>query len=85
MVAAHSLIRRATLVALTLSSAVAHSQEEGSGLRTAFGHPDIQGTFTFRTLTPLERPAALEGRGCQPLGLRTRRRLLCRRRGARSC
>lgn len=26
---------------------------------TAWGDPDIQGTFTFRTITPLERPSAL--------------------------
>jgi len=30
-------------------------------LRTPDGQPDISGIFTFRTLTPLERPAALEG------------------------
>ena len=31
-------------------------------LRTPDGQPDISGTFTFRTLTPLERPAALADR-----------------------
>jgi hypothetical protein len=30
--------------------------------RTPDGHPDIQGTFTFSTITPLQRPAALEGK-----------------------
>ena len=30
--------------------------------RTADGKPDIQGTFTFSTITPLQRPAALEGK-----------------------
>ena len=24
---------------------------------TSFGHPDLQGTYTFRTLTPMQRPA----------------------------
>ena len=31
-------------------------------LRTAHGDPDISGIFTFRTLTPLERPSALSGK-----------------------
>ena len=31
-------------------------------LRTPDGHPDISGTFTFRTLTPMQRPARFEGR-----------------------
>jgi hypothetical protein len=30
--------------------------------RTADGKPDIQGTFTFSTITPLQRPEALEGK-----------------------
>ena len=30
-------------------------------LRTPDGQPDISGTFTFRTLTPMQRPTALEG------------------------
>jgi len=30
--------------------------------RTADGKPDLQGTFTFATITPLQRPAALSGK-----------------------
>ena len=30
--------------------------------RTPEGVPDLQGTYTFRTITPMERPAELEGR-----------------------
>ena len=30
--------------------------------RTADGKPDIQGTFTFSTITPLQRPSGLEGK-----------------------
>jgi hypothetical protein len=30
--------------------------------RTPDGKPDLQGTFTFRTITPLQRPAALTGK-----------------------
>ena len=29
---------------------------------TPWGEPDMQGTFTFRTITPLERPSALAGK-----------------------
>ncbi len=28
--------------------------------RTEYGHPDLQGTYTFRTITPLNRPRELE-------------------------
>jgi hypothetical protein len=31
--------------------------------RTADGKPDLSGTFTFRTITPLQRPAALGDKG----------------------
>jgi hypothetical protein len=30
--------------------------------RTPDGKPDLQGTYTFRTITPLQRPAALTGK-----------------------
>jgi hypothetical protein len=33
-----------------------------STLRTAWGDPDLQGTWSYASLTPLERPAAMEGR-----------------------
>ncbi len=35
---------------------------DGAAMRTPDGQPHISGVYTFRTLTPLERPAALEGR-----------------------
>ncbi|MCY3844249.1 MAG: hypothetical protein OXH69_12010, partial [Acidobacteria bacterium] len=44
----------------------AQTGEDGLPMRTPDGQPDISGIFTFRTLTPLERPAALAGR--QTLG-----------------
>ena len=31
-------------------------------MRTADGQPDVSGVFTFRTLTPLQRPAQFDGR-----------------------
>src|SRR2546425_9903881 len=30
--------------------------------RTPWGHPDLQGTWDYRTITPLERPTALAGK-----------------------
>ena len=33
-----------------------------SALRTPWGHPDLRGTWTNATTTPMERPADLEGR-----------------------
>jgi hypothetical protein len=44
----------------TLSSPAPPSPAD-SGL-TAWGHPDLQGVYTFATNTPLERPAALAGK-----------------------
>ncbi len=36
-------------------------QSDSPGPRTSYGDPDIQGLFTFRTLTPLERPVIESG------------------------
>ncbi len=44
------------LVALVASTTWAQSSD-GMPMRTVDGHPDISGTFTFRTLTPMQRPA----------------------------
>jgi hypothetical protein len=33
--------------------------QEGAIPRTEWGHPDLQGTYTFRTITPLNRPVEL--------------------------
>jgi len=30
--------------------------------RTPYGHPDLQGTYTYRTLTPMQRPRGLENK-----------------------
>ena len=50
------------LVALVMPIAVsAQTEAPAAPLRTPDGQPDISGVFTFRTLTPLQRPRALEG------------------------
>ena len=51
------------LAAVLLLIQPAAAQSQGRELmRTPDGQPDISGVFTFRTLTPMERPRALEGR-----------------------
>jgi hypothetical protein len=36
--------------------------KRSNGLRTADGHPDLQGVWNFSTVTPLERPSELGGK-----------------------
>ncbi len=48
----------ATLGSLPIA---AQSADSAAPSRTVDGQPDISGIFTFRTLTPLQRPSALEG------------------------
>ncbi len=36
--------------------------QSGDVPRTEHGHPDLQGIYTYRTLTPLNRPAELADR-----------------------
>ncbi len=48
----------ALTVANLLLMPMLHAQETEFP-RTEYGHPDLQGTYTFRTLTPLNRPAEL--------------------------
>ena len=53
------------LAALLTSCQVADDAQTESGdaaLRTAFGHPDLQGVWALQTLTPMERPAEFAGR-----------------------
>ena len=50
-------------VLFTFAAAPATAQSDGDGMpmRTPDGHPHISGTFTFRTLTPMQRPSQFEG------------------------
>ena len=45
-----------------VSSAWAQTDSHQMPMRTSDGQPHISGTFTFRTLTPLQRPLQFEGR-----------------------
>jgi len=39
-----------------------HESSQVSSLQTPEGVPDLQGIYTFRTITPMQRPEALEGK-----------------------
>lgn len=45
--------------ALVVGQDIGH---DGAAPRTLDGHPDIQGIYTFRTITPLQRPEELKGK-----------------------
>jgi len=49
-------------VAWALASSLLVAQQPRQVPRLADGHPDLQGTWDFRSATPLERPARFEGR-----------------------
>ena len=49
-------------VSLLIAAPAAAQSRAWKPPRTPDGKPDLQGTFTFRTITPLQRPAALAGK-----------------------
>ena len=51
-------IRLTLLVVLTSVFSFTQAQQTKAP-RTEYGHPDFQGTYTFRTITPLQRPPEL--------------------------
>ena len=56
------VLRASTLLFVLMSYQVfAQSGEETMPMRTSDGQPDVSGTFTFRTLTPFERPRQFDG------------------------
>mgnify|MGYP006928223328 CR=1 FL=1 len=57
-----AFVTSAVVLTLVPQSAVAQSGERTMPMRTPDGQPDVSGTFTFRTLTPLQRPTQFEGR-----------------------
>jgi len=56
-----ALVAILTAMLATPALVIGQSGDTSRPMRTPDGQPDISGIFTFRTLTPLERPAALEG------------------------
>ncbi len=57
-----ALLTLTVVLTLVPPSAVAQSTDRTMPMRTPDGQPDISGVFTFRTLTPFERPSQFEGR-----------------------
>ena len=57
-----TLVTLIAVVLLVLPPVAAQSGRVATPLRTPDGQPDISGIFTFRTLTPLQRPTSLDGR-----------------------
>ena len=51
-----------TIVLTLVPQSAAQSSERTMPMRTADGQPDISGIFTFRTLTPFQRPEQFDGR-----------------------
>jgi hypothetical protein len=52
----------ALTIAIVAAAPVAGQSRTWTAPKTPDGKPDIQGTFTFSTITPLQRPTALEGK-----------------------
>ena len=57
-----AFVTAAIVLTLVPQSATAQSGERTMPMRTPDGQPDVSGTFTFRTLTPMQRPEQFEGR-----------------------
>ena len=54
------VISKLTLALSALLLAPVLTAQSSEFPKTEYGHPDLQGTYTFRTLTPLNRPRELE-------------------------
>ncbi len=52
----------AIVLACAAQPVMAQSAGADAAMRTPDGHPHISGVFTFRTLTPMQRPTQFEGR-----------------------
>ena len=52
-------MRYTTLAVVLLTVPALSMAQSTDAPRTPWGHPDLQGIWDFRTITPLERPEAL--------------------------
>ena len=50
------------IIGLTPIPAASQSEDAWAGAQTPWGDPDLQGVWSYATLTPLQRPAEVEGR-----------------------
>ena len=57
-----TLLCSVAILSVLPPAAGAQSADQTMPMRTLDGQPDISGTFTFRTLTPFQRPRQFEGR-----------------------
>ena len=55
----HPTIKKTAVGLLMALGSAATLAQDGEIPRTEFDHPDFQGTYTFRTITPLQRPPEL--------------------------
>ncbi|MDG2422185.1 MAG: hypothetical protein P8N40_10840, partial [Gammaproteobacteria bacterium] len=53
-------LTKLSLVLVSILAAPLVIGQSDSSPKTEYGHPDLQGTYTFRTITPLNRPRELE-------------------------
>jgi hypothetical protein len=59
---ASSFVVLVSILAIAIVAPAAGQSAKWTPPRTPDGKPDLQGTFTFATITPLQRPAALNGK-----------------------
>ena len=58
----HRLPALACVLAMVSASGVAFLEGQGGAPRTREGRPDLEGTWSYATLTPLERPIEFAGK-----------------------
>ena len=62
----HSFVTRTFVVGLAIAvsapAVLAQTTPDGESPRTAWGAPDLQGVWDFRSITPMERPDELTGK-----------------------